>query len=99
MELRRRFKVPDVTGRLLLFYATAPTCAVIGSARVANVTGLPVEQLWRSFWGAAAVTREHFDVYFAGALVGYALELQSVVTFADIDAPCGDVRQMPLCKC
>jgi predicted transcriptional regulator len=81
IELRRRF--PTVIGRaaVVLLYSTSPVQAIVGSARLQEVSQRSLRHLWREFGTAAAVTRSEFDAYFSGTEQGCALRLTDVRAF------------------
>lgn len=81
VELRKRSARIEPGTRILL-YATAPTCAVVGEARVEFRERLPLAELWRRHGQAASVTRIDFDAYYAEADEGVALGLTEVVPYA-----------------
>jgi predicted transcriptional regulator len=76
VELRRtRVAAPD--GSLLIFYATAPTMAVVGLAILERRdTDLP-NTIWRRYRHHMALRRDEFDAYLAGAHHATALTLRA----------------------
>jgi predicted transcriptional regulator len=81
VELRRRFPVEAVVGRLLIIYASAPEQAIIGAARIKAVRRMRVGALWRSFGIRACVEREAFFDYFSDICEGYGVVLGPVAQF------------------
>lgn len=76
-ELRRR--IPQIpVGTRLWIYATKPTGAVLGFARVDGVVSGSLEEIWVASVGQAGVSRAEFDDYFAGSEKGVALQLVDV---------------------
>lgn len=68
----------------IFIYSSAPVMRVVGYVQVCGVLGDMPEQLWEKTKGAAGITREFFDSYFAGRDIAYAYVLGDVVRY---DAP------------
>ena len=77
VELRKRSARIE-PGTHILLYSTAPTCAVVGEARIAFRERLALDELWDRHGAAAAGTRAEFDAYYACADEGVTLGLQDV---------------------
>lgn len=76
-ELRRR--APRVEpGATAVLYATAPQCAVIGTAEILSINLLDIGSLWTEFGRRSAVSRSQFFEYFEGTSLGCAIELTGV---------------------
>ena len=75
VELRRtrpRLKAED----WVLVYVSTPVQALIGMFQVDRVvTGVPTE-LWSMVHNRAGITREQYDLYYAGAEVAYGIFLK-----------------------
>ena len=91
VELRRRFP-ENAAGMWLLLYASSPTRALVGAARVHRVHRLPLTQLWHTYRAAANVSREQFNQYFADRRVGSAIILQHAIRFERI-VPLHELRE------
>lgn len=78
VELRRtRPNLPD--GSLVILYSSTPTRAVVGWAQLIGVReGTPLE-IWDQYGQAAAINGLDYDIYFDGAELAFALELDEVV--------------------
>lgn len=76
-EIRRQR--PDVRpGTLVIIYATKPLGAIVGTARIADVSeGVPHE-LWAQHHDRVGISREEFDGYLENAVMGYILLLERV---------------------
>jgi predicted transcriptional regulator len=82
VELRRQrpAAAPRTT---VLLYATSPTKALVGSARLAAIHTDTPDKLWATHGSSAAVTRAEYDGYFRGAKMAVALTLTAVETLAE----------------
>ena len=83
VELRRRFPTDAVTGATAVIYASSPTQAVVGYARIQKVLELPIEQIWREHNKSACITKEKFDAYFEGVPKGYAIVFGEITKFSN----------------
>lgn len=81
VELRRRFDA-DAAGSRMLIYATLPTAAVIGHARIDQVHRLPIEDIWKRHGDRASISSDDFDRYFEGVRDGCAVLLSDPKRFA-----------------
>jgi predicted transcriptional regulator len=71
----RRQRLGVQPGTPVVIYATLPTAAVVGTARVAGVSsGRPVD-LWSRHHEHMGISREEFDSYLEGAAIAYVLSL------------------------
>lgn len=77
VELRRR-RVAALPGTAVLLYATRPTGAVVGMARVRETICCSSEDAWRGHAGDLAIDRLAFDAYMAGASIACLLVLEAV---------------------
>ena len=75
IELRRRFPIDVPRGTTALIYTSSPTRALTGIAEIQSVVKLSPDAIWRTFAKDACVTREAFDLYFAGLEQGFAIRL------------------------
>jgi predicted transcriptional regulator len=76
IELRRRFPSSVPEGTTALIYATSPTRALLGVAKIGRVHRRPPQEIWDTFSGLVCITRHDFDCYFDGVDSGYAIELK-----------------------
>lgn len=74
VELRRRFPLVPA-GTWIYFYATLPVGALVGRAQVVEIDEDTPSALWGRHQGAAGLSRERFDAYFASRDHGYAVRL------------------------
>ena len=74
-EFRTRAPGSLETDPLVAVYATAPTGAIVGYFRVANVLSLPPSALWERTKDAAGISRARFRAYFKGRDTAHALEI------------------------
>lgn len=77
----RKLNAKIAPGARVLIYSTSPCCAVVGEARIAFRSQLPIAQLWKHHGCHAAVDREEFDAYYGDADEGIALGLEHVVRY------------------
>lgn len=81
VELRRRFPLSAPRGTIAYIYSTSPERAMVGSAEIADVRKLDVEDIWRYYKTVACISRQDFEGYFEGLHQGYALEFNNVRAF------------------
>jgi predicted transcriptional regulator len=77
IEFRRRFPRPITTARAL-FYASAPTQALVLTATISQVRRGSPAALWAAYSPLAGLARPAYDAYFARASAGVALLLEDV---------------------
>jgi len=80
VELRRAFH-RRWAGAKVLFYASAPRMAVLGTATIAQVERLEIAELWAKHGQSIGGTRERADQYFTGRAAGYALSVTDTKRF------------------
>jgi predicted transcriptional regulator len=78
VELRRKFPTATSIGAVAIFYSTSPVQAVVGYAQIKDVRKLSIPDIWRDHGGAACISKEQFDAYFAGLKFGYAVLLEGI---------------------
>lgn len=71
----RRVKPRVKAGDLVVVYASGETKGMVGAFEVAGVTAAAPSSIWRKFNGGSGLTKRGFDIYFAGASVGYAIRI------------------------
>lgn len=81
VELRRRFPESLAAGGLMLIYSSSPEQALVGAARIENVTRMKPISLWQAFRKQVCVPRDFFNAYFAGADEGFGVVLGETVQF------------------
>jgi len=81
VELRRRFDI-GATGSRLLIYATLPTAAVVGHARIERIECLNVLEIWQKYGAAASIGEDAFSKYFDGVETGCVLFLEKAKRFS-----------------
>lgn len=74
VELRRR-GIGTHPEAAVVLYATAPTMAVVGTARVGEVISLSPREAWRTYKHALGINRDEFNAYLAGAASAVLLRL------------------------
>jgi len=82
VELRRRFPMSAPKGTIAYIYSTGPVQAMVGSAEIAEVIKLRVQQIWKKFGKMAQIERSNFDDYFSGLKQGFALKFDNVRPFS-----------------
>ena len=76
-EIRRQR--PDVRpGTLVIIYATKPKGAIVGTARVSDMSQGTPDEIWKRHKARVGISREYFDSYLEGAATAYALLLERV---------------------
>ncbi|MGW1144574.1 ASCH domain-containing protein [Streptomyces sp. NPDC002454] len=83
VEVRRQ-RVAAPPGTPVLLYATSPTMAIVGLARIASVRVASPREVWSSSRTKAGISRREYDKYMSGALQASGLTLEAPVAF---DAP------------
>ncbi|MCX4628511.1 ASCH domain-containing protein [Streptomyces sp. NBC_01443] len=83
VEVRRQ-RVAAPPGTAVLLYATAPTMAIVGMARIASVQVASPREVWSTSRTRAGISRREYDAYMTGATRASGLTLKDPVTF---DAP------------
>ncbi|MER6395792.1 ASCH domain-containing protein [Kitasatospora sp. NPDC001603] len=82
VEVRRqRVAVPP--GTPVVLYATAPTMALVGMARVAAVQVGTPREVWSASRSRTGITRREYDEYMSGATQASGLTLEEPVTFEE----------------
>ncbi|MFI6444891.1 ASCH domain-containing protein [Kitasatospora sp. NPDC050543] len=82
VEVRRqRVAVPP--GTPVVLYATAPTMALVGMARVAAVQVGTPREVWSASRSRTGITRREYDEYMSGAAQASGLTLEEPVTFEE----------------
>ncbi|RZU16234.1 putative transcriptional regulator [Kribbella rubisoli] len=77
VELRRRpIKAPH--GTLVVLYASAPTMAVVGTARLVDVVALSPHTAWRRYRTTLSLSWSEFTTYLTGTDQAHLLRLDDV---------------------
>lgn len=71
----RRVKPRLEAGDLVVIYASGATKGIVGAFEVAGVTAATPQQIWKKHNGGSGLERAEFDRYFAGAKMGYAIQI------------------------
>ncbi len=66
-------------GQLVILYASSPTMAIVGVARIVSVTSGSPTWIWNNFRNQGGIQRDRFRVYFHGAQQGHAIELSEAI--------------------
>lgn len=80
VEVRRQ-RVAAPSGIPVLLYATAPTMAIVGMARIASVQVASPCEVWLASRESAGISRREYDAYMSGATQASGLTLEAPVTF------------------
>jgi len=83
VELRKR-RLNVEPGCRVWIYATTPTAAILGYARLDRIEVAPPPQLWKKLGRKTGISREEFETYFQGCEVAYGLVLADVM---EMEAP------------
>lgn len=76
VELRRR-PVRVSAGTRVWMYAKHPERCIVGVAVVDRVCEAPLDDLWEEFGDRVGISRQDFDRYMKGMVVGCAIVLRS----------------------
>ncbi|MFE2295639.1 ASCH domain-containing protein [Streptomyces sp. NPDC059452] len=80
VEVRRQ-RVAAPPGTPVLLYATAPTMAIVGLARIASVRVASPREVWTASRTKAGISRREYDEYMSGAIQASGLSLEAPVAF------------------
>jgi predicted transcriptional regulator len=80
VEVRRQ-RVAAPPGTPVLLYATAPTMALVGMARIASVHVASPKEVWSAHRAQTGITRREYDAYMDGAAQASGLTLADPVSF------------------
>ncbi|MEU0659800.1 ASCH domain-containing protein [Streptomyces lavendulocolor] len=92
VEVRRQ-RVAAPPGTTVLLYATAPTMALVGKARIAAVHVGSPRQVWTAHRVHTGITRREYDEYMSGATQASGVTLEDPVPF-DEPVPLSALRAM-----
>ncbi|MER6206866.1 ASCH domain-containing protein [Streptomyces sp. NPDC001642] len=90
VEVRRQ-RVAAPPGTPVLLYATAPTMAIVGLARITSVRVASPREVWSASRTKAGISRREYDEYMSGALQASGLSLEAPVTF-EVPVPLAALR-------
>ncbi|MFF7442135.1 ASCH domain-containing protein [Streptomyces sp. NPDC008122] len=82
VEVRRQ-RVAAPPGTPVLLYATAPTMAIVGMARIASVQVASPREVWSASRASAGISRREYDEYMSGATRASGLSLEEPIIFED----------------
>ncbi|NIY68316.1 ASCH domain-containing protein [Streptomyces malaysiensis] len=80
VEVRRQ-RVAAPPGTSVLLYATAPTMALVGMARIAAVHVASPREIWADHGARTGITRREYDTYMSGATQASGITLEGPVVF------------------
>ncbi|ACU74355.1 conserved hypothetical protein [Catenulispora acidiphila DSM 44928] len=83
VELRRR-PIAAGAGTRVVLYSSAPTMAIVGTARLRTVDVAAPETAWKRHRARLGLTKEEFDGYLDGADQAYLLHLTAI---CELDEP------------
>jgi predicted transcriptional regulator len=78
VELRKR-RLKIAVGTRVWVYATAPTAAICGYAKLVRMASGSPSQIWESLGSQTAVSKEEFEEYFDTCEIAYGLVLGDVM--------------------
>ncbi|MFE9840288.1 ASCH domain-containing protein [Streptomyces goshikiensis] len=90
VEVRRQ-RVAAPPGTPVLLYATAPTMAIVGMARISSVQVASPREVWTASRTSAGISRREYDDYMSGATRASGLSLEEPVTF-EVPVPLAALR-------
>lgn len=82
VEVRRQC-VASPPGTPVLLYATAPTMAIVGMARLSSIQVASPREVWSASRTRAGISRREYDAYMRGATQASGLTLEDPVTFEE----------------
>jgi predicted transcriptional regulator len=74
----RRQRPSVALGALVIIYATKPIGAIVGTARISEISSGGAEEMWQDHSVKVGISREEFDDYLDGANSAYILEITKV---------------------
>ncbi|GAA2357091.1 ASCH domain-containing protein [Streptomyces carpaticus] len=80
VEVRRQ-RVAAPPGTPVLLYATAPTMALVGMARIASIHVGSPREVWWEHRARTGISRREYDAYMVGATRASGLTLEDPVPF------------------
>ncbi|KOG90187.1 hypothetical protein ADK38_10105 [Streptomyces varsoviensis] len=80
VEVRRQ-RVAAPRGTTVVLYATSPTMALVGLARIAAVSVGSPREVWRAHRSRTGISRGEFDAYMSGATQASGLTLEAPQPF------------------
>ncbi|MGW5939150.1 ASCH domain-containing protein [Streptomyces celluloflavus] len=80
VEVRRQ-RVAAPSGTPVFLYATAPTMALVGMARIASIQVASPREVWSASRRSVGISRREYDDYMSGAAQASGLTLEAPVTF------------------
>ncbi|MCH8837464.1 MAG: ASCH domain-containing protein [Candidatus Marinimicrobia bacterium] len=83
VELRRRRPSKIGEGSIVLLYVSDPVQSITGAFCVDYIIEKPTGQLWKLVKDTASVTRDEFEKYFTGTLVGVGIFFSKFVLFPE----------------
>jgi len=75
-EVRRR-PLDARPGAAVVLYASTPTKAIVGTARLSHTIVMPPAEAWQYYGETTDITREEFDAYLFGVSSAVLLLLQN----------------------
>jgi len=91
VELRKR-RLNVKPGSRVWIYATTPTAAIRGYARLDRIEVGTPSQLWKKLGRQTGVSREEFETYFHGCKIAYGLVLADVMEMEAV-LPLAKIRE------
>jgi predicted transcriptional regulator len=82
VEVRRQ-RVAAPPGTPVVLYATAPTMALVGTARIAAVQVGSPREVWSAHHDRTGISQHEFDDYMSGATQASGLMLEEPVPFEE----------------
>jgi predicted transcriptional regulator len=75
-EVRRR-SFDARPGAAVVLYASTPTKAIVGTARLSHAVSMPPAEAWQCYGETTGITREEFDAYLLGVSTAVLLLLRN----------------------
>lgn len=92
VELRRVRPSVAAPGTLVVFYASSPTCEVVGTARIEMIDVDTPTAIWNRHRGAVGLPRSEYRSYFKDARDAVGIVLEEVKTLPKA-VPLTDLRE------
>lgn len=77
----RRILFKELGVHKVIVYASSPVQMVVGEFEVDGVLSLKTEGLWRKTKLESGISKNFFDKYFSGKVVGHAIQIGKVVRY------------------
>lgn len=74
----RRVRPAAAVGSIVLLYASSPTMTLVGRATIGQIYVASLNEIWHRHGSKTGISRDEYDLYFAGIDRAVAIELQGI---------------------